>query len=114
MDLILVRYAEMGLKSQAVRKRFERILVDNMMSNLAEAGLEALITTEQGRIFVEPQDIDRAIKVLKRVMGVASLSPVLRCRSDMETMKRVAGLKCDNSVPAGATETFAEFGRRVA
>ncbi len=90
MDLILVRYAEMGLKSQAVRKRFERILVDNMMSNLADAGLEALITTEQGRVFVEPQDIDQAIKVLRRVMGVSSVSPVLKCRSDMETMKRVA------------------------
>ena len=90
MDLILVRYAEMGLKSQAVRKRFERILVDNMMSNLADAGLEALITTEQGRVFVEPQDIGQAIKVLRRVMGVSSVSPVLKCRSDMETMKRVA------------------------
>jgi len=90
MDLILVRYAELGLKSQAVRKRFERILVDNMMSNLADAGLEALITTEQGRVFVEPQDIDQAIKVLKRVMGIASVSPVLKCKADMETMKRVA------------------------
>ncbi len=90
MDLILVRYAELGLKSQAVRKRFERILVDNMMSNLADAGLEALITTEQGRVFVEPQDIDQAVKVLRRVMGIASVSPVLRCRADMETMKRVA------------------------
>ena len=90
MDLILVRYAELGLKSQAVRKRFERILVDNMMSNLADAGMEALITTEQGRVFVEPQDIDQAIKVLKRVMGIASVSPVLKCKADMETMKRVA------------------------
>jgi thiamine biosynthesis protein ThiI len=90
MDLILVRYAELGLKSQVVRKRFARILIDNMMSNLADARLEALITTEQGRIFVEPQDIDQAVCVIKRVMGVASLSSALHCKADMETMKRVA------------------------
>lgn len=111
MDLILVRYAEMGLKSQAVRKRFERILVDNTMSNLADAGLEALITTEQGRVFVEPQDIDQAIKVLRRVMGVSSVSPVLKCRSDMETMKRVAAEYSKSLYHAG--QSFAVRARRA-
>ena len=111
MDLILVRYAEMGLKSQAVRKRFERILVDNMMSNLADAGQEALITTEQGRVFVEPQDIDQAIKVLKRVVGVASVSPVLKCRADMETMKSVAAEYSRSLYHAG--QSFAVKARRA-
>ena len=64
MGSILVRYAELGLKSRSVRRRFESILVDNLMSSLANAGLEGLVTTEYGRIFVEVDDAERAIKAL--------------------------------------------------
>ncbi|MBM4237570.1 MAG: tRNA 4-thiouridine(8) synthase ThiI, partial [Euryarchaeota archaeon] len=53
MGLLLVRYAEMGLKSEGVRRRFERILLDNMMAAFAERGVEAILTSERGRIFVE-------------------------------------------------------------
>ena len=88
MGSILVRYAEMGLKSRSVRKRFESILVDNLMSSLANAGLEGLITTEYGRIFVEVEDPVRASRALSRVFGVSSVSSVIRCPGEMEEMKR--------------------------
>jgi thiamine biosynthesis protein ThiI len=88
MGSILVRYAEMGLKSRSVRKRFESILVDNLMSSLANAGLEGLIATEYGRIFVEVEDPVRASSVLSRVFGVSSVSSVIRCPGEMEEMKR--------------------------
>jgi thiamine biosynthesis protein ThiI len=87
MDLVLVRYAEMGLKSRAVRKRFESILVDNMMTALAAAGVEGLVTTEHGRIFVEASDQEKAVRALSRVFGVASVSPTVSCASGMEEMK---------------------------
>lgn len=90
MDLVLVRYAEMGLKSRAVRRRFEQMLVANMMSALAGARVEAIITTEQGRIFVGTDDAGRAAKALVRVMGVASVSPVIKTSSDLEAMKQAA------------------------
>lgn len=88
MESILVRYAEMGLKSRGVRKRFESILVDNLMSALAGAGLEGIIATEHGRIFVEVEDPRRAGQVLARVFGVSSVSPVVRCSSEMDDMRR--------------------------
>ncbi len=93
MGSILVRYAELGLKSRSVRRRFEAILVDNLMSSLANAGLEGLVTTEYGRIFVEVDDPERASKALARVFGVSSVSSVVRCSSDMGEMKvRIAEL----------------------
>ena len=93
MGSILVRYAELGLKSRSVRRRFESILVDNLLSSLANAGLEGLITTEYGRIFVEVDDPERASKTLARVFGVSSVSSVIRCSSDMGEMKvRIAEL----------------------
>jgi len=88
MELVLVRYAEMGLKSRAVRKRFESILVENMMSALARAGVEGIITTEQGRVFVETLRVGEAVVALSRVFGVSSVSPVLRTSSDLEVMRQ--------------------------
>ena len=87
MASILVRYAEMGLKSRSVRKRFESILVDNLMGALARAGVEGLVTTEYGRIFVEVDEPIKAGRALSRVFGVSSVSPVARCSSEMEEMK---------------------------
>src|SRR5512139_3919597 len=87
MDLILVRYAEVGLKSRGVRKRFERILMDNMLSILAHDGVEALVSNDQGRIFVQAEDQVKAARSLQKVFGVASVSPVVRCGSGMEEMR---------------------------
>ena len=88
MDLILVRYAELGIKSPAVRRRFERILVDNILSALAGRRVEAIVSAERGRVFVKADLIDEAIRAIVRVFGVASASQVVSCGSDMEEMKR--------------------------
>jgi thiamine biosynthesis protein ThiI len=89
MDLILVRYAELGLKSPAVRRRFERILVDNILSALAGRSMEAIVSAEWGRVFVKTEHIEEGLKTISRVFGVASVSPVISCGSGMEEMKRV-------------------------
>jgi len=109
--LILVRYAELGLKSRAVRKRFEQILVSNMLSALALAEVEAVVTTEQGRVFVETERIETAIEALIRVFGVASVSPVEKTQSDMTSMQRTAA---ELSLPLlKAGQSFAVRARRV-
>jgi len=92
MDLILVRYSEVGLKSRSVRSRFERVLMDNMISALAREGIEALVNCDQGRIYVRTDRarIGDGIKVLQRVFGIASVSPVIETGSDMESIKATA------------------------
>jgi thiamine biosynthesis protein ThiI len=92
MDLILVRYSEVGLKSRTVRSRFERVLMDNMISALAREGIEALVNCDQGRIYVRTDKarIEDGIKVLQRVFGIASVSPVIETSSDMESIKATA------------------------
>ncbi|MBI0582907.1 MAG: hypothetical protein ISF22_01630 [Methanomassiliicoccus sp.] len=90
MDVILARYAEVGLKSSGVRRYFESILIDNMLTALSAQGLEALVTSEQGRIYITTDRMDDSIPVLRRVFGVASLSPALISDSAMEEMQRAA------------------------
>ena len=77
MDVILVRYAEVGLKSPGVRRYFENILIDNILNNLAHHQIEALVDCEQGRIHVTTDKIEAAIPVLTKVFGVAFLSLLL-------------------------------------
>ena len=53
MAILLLRYAEIGLKSTPVRKRFESTLKDNMLNMLMEDGVEALVTNKGARFYVE-------------------------------------------------------------
>jgi len=90
VDIILARYAEVGLKSSGVRRYFESILMDNMLTALQAHNLEALVTCEQGRIYITTDRIDEAIPVLRRVFGIASVSPALIADSAMEEMQKAA------------------------
>jgi thiamine biosynthesis protein ThiI len=113
MDLILVRYSEVGLKSRTVRSRFERVLMDNMISALAREGIEALVNCDQGRIYVRTDKarIDDGIKVLQRVFGIASVSPVIETSSDMESIKATAVTYSKEVLADGST--FKIKSRRV-
>lgn len=90
MSLLLVRYAEVGLKSESVRNQFERILVNNILDSIAKEGIECLIERERGRIFIETHDVNRAIKRLRRIFGIASISSVRSCSSRLEEMRSFA------------------------
>ncbi len=84
MSLLLVRYCEIGLKSTPVRRRFENILKDNMLTMLAADGVEAIITYADARYFIETNDIQGCVDSVKKVFGIASLSVAEECSSDME------------------------------
>ena len=84
MSLLLVRYCEIGLKSTPVRRRFENILKDNMLTMLAADGVEAIITYADARYFIETDDIQRCVDSVKKVFGIASLSVAEECSSDMD------------------------------
>jgi tRNA uracil 4-sulfurtransferase len=90
VNTILVRYAEMGLKGPPVRRRFQRALLDNIMSMLAQEGVEALVEAGEGRVYVRTDSMEKAVEVLTRTFGVASVSPAISCPSDREKIASVA------------------------
>jgi len=85
-DLIIVRYAEIGLKSESVRRRFERQLIENIRYALNRESIVATIQTERGRIFLITRQIERALEVLKKIFGVASVSPSAETSSTMKSI----------------------------
>jgi tRNA uracil 4-sulfurtransferase len=71
-DLWLVRYGEIFLKSDYVRRQWENVLA----RNIREALPGCKVRSERGRIWVIGEvDPER----LKRVFGIVSFSPVTRC-----------------------------------
>jgi len=90
MGLLLVRYAEMGLKSPGVRRYFEKVLTYNMMAALAQERLEAFVESQYGRLFVTTDRPEEAATVLRRVFGISSLSHVQQCTSEVKDIRRLA------------------------
>jgi len=105
MRPIIVRYGEIGLKSEFVRRKFEKKLISNIEDAFLRARIECSVVREHGRIFVYVDDIDGACKVLNKVFGIVSFSPAFECSSDKETLKKFGVELLANSFSGG--ESFA-------
>jgi len=84
MPIVLIRYSEIGLKSTPVRTRFENQLKGKIISMLASDHIEALVKKGNARFYVESNDTDGAIRSLKKVFGIASISITEVCGTRMD------------------------------
>jgi thiamine biosynthesis protein ThiI len=90
MPTLLVRYGEIGLKSDRVRRRFEDALVADIRRKHASAGVQCIIASHRGRIFVDSDDWRRSCEMLSRTFGVVSFSPTTRVEGGMEDIEKAA------------------------
>ena len=105
MPLMLIRYGEIGLKSNSVRRRFERSLVENIENAFVAASMQCRVTGERGRIYVAVDDAAAAVGVLRKVFGIVSFSQVAETGSEMSGMKKFVADYASAVVRDG--ETFA-------
>ncbi len=85
---LLVRYGEIFLKTDIVRRRFEHILISNVSRGLEDAGIDRRMAASRGRIFIETSDVSGATKILPKIFGIVSFSPAVRCDKDYKDMKK--------------------------
>ncbi len=78
MNMIIVRYGEIGTKSKRTRKGIEAVLIKNIKHVIGQEN----IRQEFGRIFVESDSRDVAEKIAK-VFGVVSTSVATKTSSEM-------------------------------
>jgi thiamine biosynthesis protein ThiI len=107
---ILVRYSEIGLKSRPIRKRFEMQLKDNMTGMLFKDGVEALVTSDGSRFYVKADNTEAAVRSVRKVFGVASMSVTETCGSDMEEICAAAAAYSVSRLKSG--QSFAVRARR--
>lgn len=91
-NLILIRYnGEIWLKSEKVRARMLRVLMENIKMALVRAGVKFNkyhLSKDSTRIFYffNTQDIPAALQVLRKVFGIYSMSPALRTTSNLKNI----------------------------
>lgn len=87
MPTLLVRYGELALKSPPVRREFERTLQRNIMDQFLHAGRSCRLRADHGHLYVESDDSREALRLVRRVFGVTSVSPVEELVTDVEGIR---------------------------
>lgn len=85
--LLLVRYGELALKSPPVRREFESALRRNILDQFVREGVPGRIRSDRGHLYVETDDPGVGVKLVRRVFGVTSVSPVEEVPSDPEVIR---------------------------
>jgi thiamine biosynthesis protein ThiI len=105
---VLVKYGEIFLKSEPVKKRFEAKLLANIRRALAAAGLEADITSHRGRILLSGSDPAGIAAAAAGVFGVVAAGPCTLTPAGREELETNAV-----SFAAGAIGDAASFAVRA-
>lgn len=71
---ILIAFGELFLKSDNVRKIFQRRLINNLRFFLNKEKIEFKIISSRERIFIKTDDLKKASKIIKRVFGIVWLA----------------------------------------
>lgn len=88
--VLLVRFGELALKSRFVRRQLRDRLVANIQDLFATEGIECLTRADQGRIYVDVDDVPAATSALRRVFGIVSFSATREASSDPEEIATLA------------------------
>lgn len=112
-ECILVRTGEIYLKSEQVQRNFTRILLNNITAGLKGRKIEFRIEAIPNRIFIFTKDIEKAMKVLRRIFGITSLSPVWICDSTIQDMRKTSGLVAKSVLKIKKDDSFAIRARRA-
>jgi tRNA uracil 4-sulfurtransferase len=108
---ILVRYGELALKSAPVRREFEGSLRRNILDQFVREGITGRLRADHGHLYVEVDDGDRALRVLRRVFGITSVSLVHEVPSERVAIRDRLLALAEPRLVAGAS--FAVRARRT-
>ncbi len=111
MPVLLVRYGELALKSPPVRREFESSLRRNILDQFVREGITGRLRSDRGHLYVEVDAVGPALRVLRRVFGITSVSEVFEVASDRTAIRDRLLELADPRLPAGAR--FAVRARRT-
>ena len=85
--VLLVRYGELALKSPPVRREFEGALRRDLLDRFVRAGLAARVRADRGHLYLEVDDAERALPLVRCVFGVTSVSAVREVATDRAAIR---------------------------
>lgn len=87
---IMIRFGELFLKSEPVRRQFMKVLIGNITVALSSNRIPAVIEDNRSRIVIRTDDIPAAIQVLSRIFGVIDIAPALLTDASVDALCRTA------------------------
>ncbi len=111
MPTLLVRYGELALKSPPVRREFERTLQRNIMAQFLAAGRSCRLRADHGHLYVESDGEAEAVRLVRRVFGVTSVSAVEEVPTDLDGIRSQVIPWAEPLLPPGSS--FAVRARRT-
>jgi thiamine biosynthesis protein ThiI len=88
-ELIIIRYGEIALKAKHTRKHFENILIRNIKNALKMSKIDNNIIKEWGRLYLNTDNINESILILKNIFGIVSLSPAIKIETDINQISNI-------------------------
>ena len=91
-NVVMLRYGELFLKSEPVKKRYLGALRQHINAVLRAHEIPFTLQEFRGRILVHvtPKDMQATCDALSKVFGIVSLSPALSTTHDIEDIKKAA------------------------
>lgn len=111
MARFLIRYGEIALKTSWVRRKFQERLIRNIQDYFLDRGLECMMKSEYGRIYLDADDMDQASEILSKIFGITSFSVVQTTTSEMEDIAQLAIDRFQSDLTPG--KKFAVRARRT-
>jgi tRNA uracil 4-sulfurtransferase len=90
MQVVMVRYGELFLKSEPVKRRFINQLIRNISRALDACAIPHALETHRGRILIHGDDPDRIAGVVSRIFGVVDVSVATLTTHDMADLASAA------------------------
>ncbi|MHA2116683.1 MAG: tRNA uracil 4-sulfurtransferase ThiI [Candidatus Thorarchaeota archaeon] len=82
---VILRFGEMGIKSNQTRRRMKKLLIGQVESALRENGVKfEKVHSVYGRIYIETKNAIEAAEVAAKVFGIVSTSPVIETSAEMD------------------------------
>jgi thiamine biosynthesis protein ThiI len=110
MELVMVRYGELFLKSEPVKHHFIGLLLRNMGKALSSAGLSHRFETPRGRILIFGPEPEQIAAVVSRIFGVIDVSVCTLTTNDIDALSAEAVARA--SARLRSSMSFAVRGKR--
>jgi len=99
--IVMVRYGELFLKSEPVKRHFIRILTDNIHRALRAEGIDHHIETPRGRILIHGSEMNRMVSSVARVFGVIDAGICDQTTNNPELLIPAAATRAKNALSHG-------------
>lgn len=91
MNRVIVRYGDIGTKSEPVRGKMISVLRQRVQDRLEYEELDfETVRRKTGRIIVETEQAEKAAEIVSELPGISSVSPAAVADPDLESIKEVS------------------------